>query len=226
MNIKQFFRLAVVALALSVTACTDEISSGEENQDLVLKDGETAVTMNIAGLNGKTVARSASNDLSRAAGDNITLPGEVKIDKLDIYCFVDLDDQATSAAADALDNYTLERVYHYAVRGDANDITLTPDGDSYRASFGIVTNADRKRAFILVANDGATRTVTPSADITAGNDRSGATKFSDVKAWNVLEADLADDAENLATPLVTRGTAAHGAYNLEGKFEYNGYDAT
>ena len=226
MNIKQFFRLAVVALALSATACTDEISSGEEDQDLVLKDGETTVTMNITGLNGKTVARSASNDLSRAAGDNITLPGEVKIDKLDVYCFVDLDAQVTSAAVDALDNYTLERVYHYSVRGNANDITLTPDGDSYRASLGIVPAADRKRAFILVANDGETRTVTPSADITAGNDRNGATKFSDVKAWNVRETDLAADATNLATPLVMRGTATYMAYKLDGKLEYDGYDAT
>lgn len=217
MNIKQFFRLAVVALALSATACSDEIASQEDNQDLVLKDGETAVQMNIAGVNGKSIARAASN---------VTLPGEVKIDKLDIYCFVDLDAQNTSAAVTGVDNYTLERVYRYVAQGNTNDIVLTPDGDGYKASFGVVKNADRKRAFILVANDGETRTATANADITVGSDRSGATAFSVVKAWNVLEADLAASAANLATPLVMQSTAPWSTYNTDGTLKTsNEYDA-
>ncbi len=220
MNIKQFFRLAVVALALSATACSDEIASQEDNQDLVLKDGETAVQMNIAGVNGKSIARAASN---------VTLPGEVKIDKLDIYCFVDLDAQNTSAAVTGVDNYTLERVYRYVAQGNTNDIVLTPDGDGYKASFGVVKNADRKRAFILVANDGETRTVVANTDITVGSDRStsgGATAFSAVKAWNVLEADLAASAANLATPLVMQSTAPWTTYNTDGTLKTsNEYDA-
>ncbi len=220
MNIKQFFRLAVVALALSATACSDEIASQEDNQDLVLKDGETAVQMNIAGVNGKSIARAASN---------VTLPGEVKIDKLDIYCFVDLDAQNTSAAVTGVDNYTLERVYRYVAQGNTNDIVLTPDGDGYKASFGVVKNADRKRAFILVANDGETRTVVANTDITVGSDRStsgGATAFSAVKAWNVLEAALSDNATNLATPLVMQSTAQWSAYDTDGTLKTNNeYDA-
>ena len=220
MNIKQFFRLAVVALALSATACSDEIASQEDNQDLILKDGETAVQMNIAGVNGKSIARAASN---------VTLPGEVKIDKLDIYCFVDLDAQNTSAAVTGVDNYTLERVYRYVAQGNTNDIVLTPDGDGYKASFGVVKNADRKRAFILVANDGETRTVVANTDITVGSDRStsgGATAFSAVKAWNVLEAALAASAANLATPLVMQSTAQWSAYDTDGTLKTNNeYDA-
>ncbi|WP_099291640.1 MULTISPECIES: hypothetical protein [unclassified Butyricimonas] len=221
MNIKQFFRLAVVALALSATACSDEIASQEDNQDLVLKDGETAVQMNIAGINGKSLAR--------AAGDNVTLSGEVKIDKLDIYCFVDLDAQNTSAAVTGVDNYTLERVYKYVAQGSTNDIVLTPDGDGYKASFGVVKNADRKRAFILVANDGETRTAVANPDITVGNDRStggGATAFSAVKAWNVLETALSDNATNFATPLVMQSTAQWSAYDTDGTLKTNNeYDA-
>ena len=220
MNIKQFFRLAVVALALSATACSDEIASQEDNQDLVLKDGETAVQMNIAGVNGKSIARAASN---------VTLPGEVKIDKLDIYCFVDLDAQNTSAAVTGVDNYTLERVYRYVAQGNTNDIVLTPDGDGYKASFGVVKNADRKRAFILVANDGETRTVVANTDITVGSDRStsgGATAFSAVKAWNVLETALSDNTTNLATPLVMQSTAQWSAYDTDGTLKTNNeYDA-
>lgn len=222
MRIKQFFQLAIVALALSATACSDEIASQEEDQGLVLKDGETAVTMNIAGINGKSLARAA-------ASDNVTLPGEVKIDKLDIYCFVDLDAQNSSAAVTEIDNYTLERVYHYVAQGDANDIVLTPDGDGYKASFGVQKSADRKRAFILVANDGETRTVTANATITANGDRStsgGATAFSVVKAWDVLATDLSATATNLATPLVMQSTAAWSEYGADGVLKTsNEYDA-
>lgn len=209
MRIKQFFQLAIVALALSATACSDEIASQEEDQGLVLKDGETAVTMNIAGINGKSLARAAS--------DNVTLTGEVKIDKLDIYCFVDLDAQNSSAAVTDSTAYTLERVYHYAAQGNTNDIVLTPDGDGYKASFGIVQNANRKRAFILVANDKETRTVTAKTNITEGNDRNGATAFSAVKAWKILESDLSASAENLATPLVMQGTAQWSMYSEDGR---------
>lgn len=209
MRIKQFFQLAIVALALGVTACSDEIASQEEDQGLVLKDGEAAVTMNIAGINGKSLARAAS--------DNITLTGEVKIDKLDIYCFVDLDAQSSSAAVTDSTAYTLERVYHYAAQGNTNDIMLTPDGDGYKASFGIVQNANRKRAFILVANDKETRTVTAKTNITEGNDRNGATAFSAVKAWKILESDLSASAENLATPLVMQGTAQWSMYSEDGR---------
>lgn len=218
MRIKQFFKLATIALAMGLTACNNEIDAIDDNQGLSLKDGETAVHMNIAGLNGKTV--------SRAAGDNITLPGEVKLDKIDIYCFVDLDDQSTSAAVTGIDNYTLERVYHYEAQGTTNDIVLNPDGDGYKASFGIMPAADRKRAFILVANDSETRTVTPKADITAGNDRSGATAFSAVKAWDILAVDLSTTAANLTTPLIMESTAQWSAYDTDGTLRTSSeYDA-
>lgn len=218
MRIKQFFQLAIVALALSATACSDEIASQEDDQGLVLKDGETAVQMNIAGINGKSLARAAS--------DNVTLPGEVKIDKLDIYCFVDLDDQSTSTAVTGIDNYTLERMYHYTAQGDANDIVLTPDGDGYKASFGVQKNAERKRAFILVANDNVSRTVTASTDITLGNSRSGAAAFSVVKAWDILETNLSATAANIATPLVMQSTAQWSTYDTDGVLQSsNEYDA-
>lgn len=209
---------------LGLASCSNEELQNEVRPDVPLKSGEQLVSMKINGLGG-TVA-------TRAADTNITLPGEVKIDKLDLYSFVDLDNQSTSVAITGttesdLNGYTLERVYHYEALGNTNDLVLTPVGDGYQASFGVPKSDSRIRIFVLVAND-ITRTTSKLTAVTvasadAGSDRSTASTLSGLKALKILETALAASGANITTDkgLPMTATIGRNEYGSDGTQAFN-----
>lgn len=169
--------------------------------------------------------------VTRAAGDNIiALPGEVKIEKLDLYSFVDLDNQSSSAAitgtsADDLKKYTLERIYRYKALGDENDLVLTPVGDGYRVSYGVPKGDGRTRRFVLVVNDGERNTsnLTALAVTTAGvgNDRSTASVFSGLDDLKILETALSANGNNITAEKGLPMTAVIGRNEYDGSGAQN-----
>lgn len=169
--------------------------------------------------------------VTRAAGDNIiALPGEVKIEKLDLYSFVDLDNQSSSAAitgtsADDLKGYTLERIYRYKALGDENDLVLTPVGDGYRVSYGVPKGDGRTRRFVLVVNDGerSSTALTALAVTTAGvgNDRSTAAVFSGLDNLKILETALSANGNNITAEKGLPMTAVIGRNEYDGSGAQN-----
>lgn len=169
--------------------------------------------------------------VTRAAGDNIiALPGEVKIEKLDLYSFVDLDNQSSSAAitgtgADDLKKYTLERIYRYKALGDENDLVLTPVGDGYRVSYGVPKGDGRTRRFVLVVNDGErSSTALTALSLSAageGNDRSTASVFSGLDNLKILETALSANGNNITAEKGLPMTAVIGRNEYDGSGAQN-----
>lgn len=169
--------------------------------------------------------------VTRAAGDNIiALPGEVKIEKLDLYSFVDLDNQSPSAAitgtgADDLKGYTLERIYRYKALGDENDLVLTPVGDGYRVSYGVPKGDGRTRRFVLVVNDGErSSTALTALSLSAageGNDRSTASVFSGLDNLKILETALSANGNNITAEKGLPMTAVIGRNEYDGSGAQN-----
>lgn len=169
--------------------------------------------------------------VTRAAGDNIiALPGEVKIEKLDLYSFVDLDNQSSSAAitgtgADDLKGYTLERIYRYKALGDENDLVLTPVGDGYRVSYGVPKGDGRTRRFVLVVNDGErSSTALTALSLSAageGNDRSTASVFSGLDNLKILETALSANGNNITAEKGLPMTAVIGRNEYDGSGAQN-----
>lgn len=169
--------------------------------------------------------------VTRAAGDNIiALPGEVKIEKLDLYSFVDLDNQSSSAAitgtgADDLKKYTLERIYRYKALGDENDLVLTPVGDGYRVSYGVPKGDGRTRRFVLVVNDvDRTSTALTALAVTTagvGNDRGTAAVFSGLDNLKILETALSANGNNITAEKGLPMTAVIGRNEYDGSGAQN-----
>lgn len=169
--------------------------------------------------------------VTRAAGDNIiALPGEVKIEKLDLYSFVDLNNQSSSAAitgtgADDLKGYTLERIYRYKALGDENDLVLTPVGDGYRVSYGVPKGDGRTRRFVLVVNDGErSSTALTALSLSAageGNDRSTASVFSGLDDLKILETALSANGNNITAEKGLPMTAVIGRNEYDGSGAQN-----
>lgn len=169
--------------------------------------------------------------VTRAAGDNIiALPGEVKIEKLDLYSFVDLNNQSSSAAitgtgADDLKGYTLERIYRYKALGDENDLVLTPVGDGYRVSYGVPKGDGRTRRFVLVVNDGErSSTALTALSLSAageGNDRSTASVFSGLDNLKILETALSANGNNITAEKGLPMTAVIGRNEYDGSGAQN-----
>lgn len=169
--------------------------------------------------------------VTRAAGDNIiALPGEVKIEKLDLYSFVDLDNQSSSAAitgtsADDLKKYTLERIYRYKALGNENDLVLTPVGDGYRVSYGVPKGDGRTRRFVLVVNDiDRTSTALTALAVTtagAGNDRGTAAVFSGLDDLKILETALSASGNNITAEKGLPMTAVIGRNEYDGSGAQN-----
>ena len=169
--------------------------------------------------------------VTRAAGDNIiALPGEVKIEKLDLYSFVDLNNQSSSAAitgtsADDLKGYTLERIYRYKALGYENDLVLTPVGDGYRVSYGVPKGDGRTRRCVLVVNDiDRTSTALTALAVTtagAGNDRGTASVFSDLDNLKILETALSANGNNITAEKGLPMTAVIGRNEYDGSGAQN-----
>lgn len=216
MRVSNLFRAAALGLFIGLAgACSnEELQNSMPDGQVKLNDGEVLTRMTLNGIGG-TVA-------TRAAGDGITtLAGEVKIAKLQIYSFVNLTAASPGVETDTPDEYTLERVYSYAEHGDANDLSLTPAGDKYQASFGVPTDT-YKRIFVLIANDDAGRT--PATAVAVANpvgDRSSATALSAIKAWTILQTALSATAANIDAPLPMTATAGRNEYDTNGASVFN-----
>lgn len=196
MRVSNLLKSAALGLFIGLAgACSnEEFQNGIPDQNVNLKDGEALVKMEIAGIGGTVVTR---------AGENITLPGEVEIKKLDLYCF--------KGSGDTPGDYTLERIYHYEAQGNTNDLALTPVGDGYQASFGVQKDVTDKRVFVLIANDGGgTRTTTLST-----------TTLSTVQGWLTQVVALKDTPANISTPLPMTATAGRNEYAGTGELTFN-----
>lgn len=219
MKVSNLLKSAALGLfiGLAGSCSNEEFQNGLPDQTVNLKDGETLVKMKIAGIGGTVKTR---------ANENITLPGEVQIGKLDLYCFVNLtaaNGSEVIAGTDegSIDTYTLERVYKYKAQGSDNDLALTPVGDGYQASFGIIKDT-YKRVFVLIANDIESRTgitAVTLATATVSGDRSSATALSALKEVKILESALTNT--NIPTPLPMTGTAGRNEYTPAGVLEFN-----
>lgn len=148
MKQKLVYLLTVCLLMLA--ACGDEAElTGARTPDntLVLKPGEQEVNIRLGGITASgTVPASRSNDA-------VSLPGESRIDELVVYCFVDIDRDGQVVTTPLLNNYTLERKYHYKANAAENDLVLTADGDSYRISI-LVPEDSHFRCFKIQVNMG------------------------------------------------------------------------
>lgn len=196
--------MAALGLLMSLAACSNEDLQSEspDNGKVELNDGEMAVKMSIGGLGGQVDTR---------AGNNVVLPGEMDIKRLDVYCFVNLNKNATSSEAGSQDSYTLERVYRYEALGSNNDLFITPMGSGYEASFGVLKDKF-KRFFVLVANDIEPAVVRTSVvavslkDGGEGGDRSTATEWFDLMRLKTMETPLSGNPQ-LIPPLTMQGMA-------------------
>ena len=209
MKRSSLFKWMAFTFLLGLASCSNEELQNENRPDVPLKSGEQLVSMKINGLGGTVV--------TRAAGDNIiALPGEVKIEKLDLYSFVDLDNQSSSAAitgtgADDLKKYTLERIYRYKALGDENDLVLTPVGDGYRVSYGVPKGDGRTRRFVLVVNDGERNTSNLTAlAVTTGLDN-----------LKILETALSANGNNITAEKGLPMTAVIGRNEYDGSGAQN-----
>ena len=148
MKQKLVYLLTVCLLMLA--ACGDEAElTGARTPDntLVLKPGEQEVNIRLGGITASgTVPASRSNDA-------VSLPGESRIDELVVYCFVDIDRDGQVVTTPLLNNYTLERKYHYKANAAENDLVLTADGDSYRISIPVPEDS-HFRCFKIQVNMG------------------------------------------------------------------------
>ena len=223
MKRSSLFKWMAFTFLLGLASCSNEELQNENRPDVPLKSGEQLVSMKINGLGGTVV--------TRAAGDNIiALPGEVKIEKLDLYSFVDLNNQSSSAAitgtsADDLKGYTLERIYRYKALGYENDLVLTPVGDGYRVSYGVPKGDGRTRRFVLVVNDiDRTSTALTALAVTtagAGNDRGTASVFSDLDNLKILETALSANGNNITAEKGLPMTAVIGRNEYDGSGAQN-----
>lgn len=223
MKRSSLFKWMAFTFLLGLASCSNEELQNENRPDVPLKSGEQLVSMKINGLGGTVV--------TRAAGDNIiALPGEVKIEKLDLYSFVDLDNQSSSAAitgtsADDLKKYTLERIYRYKALGDENDLVLTPVGDGYRVSYGVPKGDGRTRRFVLVVNDvDRTSTALTALAVTTagvGNDRGTAAVFSGLDNLKILETALSANGNNITAEKGLPMTAVIGRNEYDGSGAQN-----
>lgn len=220
MRVSNLLKSAALGLFIGlVGACSnEEFQNGLPDQTVNLKDGETLVKMKIAGIGGTVETR---------ANENITLPGEVEIKKLDLYCFVNLTAANTSATTTTEAEYSLERIYTYKALGSANDLALTPVGDGYQASFGVPKDA-YNRIFVLIANDIDSRNSAPAAVSVAtagsGNDRSSATALggaSGLTTLKILETALSANGTNISTPLPMTAFAGRNEYGSDGVLKLN-----
>lgn len=195
MRVTNYLKATALGLFIGLAgACTnEEFQNGLPDQTVNLKDGEMLVKMNVSGIGGTVATR---------ANENITLPGEVEIKKLDLYCF-------KGAAGAAPDAFTFERKYHYEKLGTENDLALTPVGDGYQASFGVDKAQTYNRVFVLIANDGEDRGVLTGL------------KLADVKAWNILETALINTPTNISTPLPMTAIAGRTILGTEGTLVFD-----
>lgn len=196
MRVTNYLKATALGLFIGLAgACTnEEFQNGLPDQTVNLKDGEMLVKMNVSGIGGTVATR---------ANENITLPGEVEIKTLDLYCFKG----ATGTAPDA---FTLERKYHYEKLGTKNDLALTPVGDGYQASFGVDKAQTHDRVFVLIANDKEVRTVSESL-----------TTLLDVKVWNIRASDFVDTPTNISTPLPMTAIAGRTILGTEGTLVFD-----
>lgn len=223
MKRSSLFKWMAFTFLVGLASCSNEELQNEDRPDVPLKSGEQLVSMKINGLGGTVV--------TRAADTNITLPGEVKIEKLDLYSFVDLNKQSTSAAITGttesdLNGYTLERVYHYEALGSGNDLVLTPVGDGYQASYGVPKNDGRTRIFVLVVNDITRTSGLAAVSLTsagAGSDRSSASSLGDLKGLKILETALTAGGNNITADkgLPMTATIGRNEYTTEGVQTFN-----
>ena len=205
MNVRNLFKLAALSLVVSLAACNnEELLSQSPDGKVELKDGEMAVKLKIDGLGG-AVSTRAAND--------VVLPGEMEIGKLDVYCFVNLSKANISAVEpdNNVDAFTLERVYRYTGQGDKNDLFLTPLGNGYQATFGVLKDT-YKRVFVLVANDENDQRANATAvalidGSKEGEDRSTATELGSFKSHKIEKTDVVDGSANLSTPLIMQSIA-------------------
>jgi len=196
MRTSNLLKSAVLSLLIGLAgACSnEEFQNGLPDQTVNLKDGEALVKMKIAGIGGTVATR---------ANENITLPGEVEIKKLDLYCF--------KGTGTTLGDYTLERTYHYVAQGNANDLALTPVSDGYQASFGVQKNVTDNRVFVLIANDnGGVRTI-----------EAGTTTLTTVQGWLTQAVALSGSPANTVTPLPMTAIAGRNEYAVTGELSFN-----
>lgn len=186
MKLKLSLLLAGICLSL-LPACTESELADKDGEwpEVNLKPGEKAVMFTLKGTGSGIVSAADVDDTradathgsaTRATGnpDEVTLPGEADIEKLDIYCFV-------AATVDA--EFVLERAYHYSKASAAyNDFVLMASANGYKLGIGVPENDDKFRRFLIVAND----------NNAAGEDGdphtavASTTKYNDVLAWRTL----------------------------------------
>lgn len=194
MRVTNYLKATVLGLFIGLAgACTnEEFQNGLPDQTVNLKDGEILVKMNVSGIGGTVATR---------ANENITLPGEVEIKTLDLYCF--------KGTGTNPDDFTLERKYHYAKLGTENDLALTPVGDGYQVSFGVPKGGTDNRAFVLIANDVETRTADNSLTLSV------------VKGWKILETALSGTPNNISTPLPMTAIAGRTTIGTTGTLDFD-----
>lgn len=217
MRVTNYLKATALGLFIGLAgACTnEEFQNGLPDQTVNLKDGEMLVKMNVSGIGGTVATR---------ANENITLPGEVEIGKLDLYCFVDLTAANPSAVTTTENDFTLERIYTYKALGEGNDLALTPIGEGYQASFGVPKD-ERKRIFVMIANDikrtTALNAIRLESATGVGANRLAATKLSGLKAWNILETALYDTPANISTSLPMTAIAGRTILGTEGTLVFD-----
>lgn len=181
MKLKLSLLLAGICMSL-LPACTESELTDKDSEwpEVNLKPGEKAVMFTLKGTGSGIVsaadADATHGNATRATGnpDEVTLPGEADIEKLDIYCF---------AAATVGAEFVLERAYHYSKASAAyNDFVLMASANGYKLGIGVPENDNKFRRFLIVAND----------NNAAGEDGdphtavASTTKYNDVLAWRTL----------------------------------------
>lgn len=136
------FLVAGICLLLLPACSESELLDRDGNgTEVNLKPGEKAVTFTLeAPGSGAVPATRAAGD----ANDEVTLPGESDIDKLDIYCFVQKLNVALSSQ--------LERIYRYSKNGTGNDFVLMAAAGGYKLGIGVPEDNELRR-FLIIAND-------------------------------------------------------------------------
>lgn len=181
---KQKLVYLLAACLLMLAACSDvtEISNIDDGHaGLLLRDGEQEVHLYLKGLgNGGGVP------VTRASG-LVTLPGESTVDEIVVYSLVNKNPEGTTFSIEnGSDSYaTLERCYHYKSGATGNDLVVTPDGDGYRISLGVLKD-NYMRYFVMHANAGGVLTTTSAVEGTP-------------KALVYLAAASTDDRTNVTT---------------------------
>lgn len=158
------FLVAGICLLLLPACSESELLDRDGNgTEVNLKPGEKAVTFTLeAPGSGAVPATRATGD----ANDEVTLPGESDIDKLDIYCFV----EETVAL-----NSTLERIYRYSKNGTGNDFVLMAAAGGYKLGIGVPEDNELRR-FLIIANDlASSRSTTPGTTTT----------YTEVLGWTI-----------------------------------------